>query len=164
MATLDSQNQNPQYWQTLKDLKNEEKRIAGVSVTMEEWVMHFKKLLNEVEQQTKETTTEQNKQEKTASMEHTIENYYTNCEPMDAVITEMEVRNQITKNKNNKAIFLDNVSSEILKYAGETIIPTLTQIFDVVLSTGIYPRAWKSATLTPGTKRETGTTHQTTEA
>ena len=98
-----------------------------------------KKLLNEIEKQNKETTTEPNKETTTEHTEPPQQNTYTNYDPMDAVITEMEVRTQIKKNKNNKATFLDNVSSEILKYAGETIIPTLTQIFNAVLSTGIYP-------------------------
>ena len=63
MATLDNEKQNQQYWQTLKDLKNEERRINGVSVTMEEWVMHFQKLLNETKQTSTATPTESTGQE-----------------------------------------------------------------------------------------------------
>ena len=142
MATLDSENQNAKYWQTLTDLKNEERRLTGISVSMEQWVTHFQKLLNKTPSEpTVRTPPQQQPTERDAD--------YTTYDPVDAVITEIEVKTQIKKNKNNKATFLDNVSSEMLKYAGETIVPALTQIYNAVLSTGNYPTQWKGATLTP---------------
>ena len=34
MSALDSTNQNEKYWQTLRELKNEQRRITGADITM----------------------------------------------------------------------------------------------------------------------------------
>ena len=74
---------------------------------------------------------------------------YNRYDPTDAIIVEKEVEAHVENNKNNTATFLDKVSNEMLKYATQAIIRTLTQIFNAILSMGIYPRAWKGATLAP---------------
>ena len=50
--------------------------------------------------------------------------------------------------KNNKAVGLDNVSSEMLKTALPVISKILKNIFNVILSTGRYPKMWNMGYIT----------------
>ena len=50
--------------------------------------------------------------------------------------------------KNNKAVGLDNVSSEMLKTALPVISKIFKNIFNVILSTGQYPKMWNMGYIT----------------
>lgn len=63
----------------------------------------------------------------------------------DKPITCKEVRNSIKKLKNGKSSGFDNIFNEMLKYCGECIIQPLCNLFNVILSTGVYPKSWASA-------------------
>ena len=143
MASMDASNQNDQYWKTLRELKNEQRRITGTDITMEQWVKHFDTLLNRNEEGDLRASAASEQLQR--ELLETTPVY----EPIDQVITEKEVQLQIAKNKRNKSTFLDNVSNEMLHYAGGLVTPALTRVFNAVLSTGFYPGAWKGATLTP---------------
>ena len=59
------------------------------------------------------------------------------------------VRQLLIKLNERKAADLDNIPSKLLKMAGNTVAPSLTQIFSKLISTGIFPIEWKLARLTP---------------
>lgn len=51
----------------------------------------------------------------------------------------------IEKMKNNKACGPDNVSSRLIKSAGDAIIPSLYSVYKISASSNIVPSTWKFA-------------------
>jgi len=64
-------------------------------------------------------------------------------------VTEEEVLDQIKALKIGKATGPDNISAKILKEAGLTIVPSLTRLINICLSTSIVPDMWKKAHVIP---------------
>ena len=64
-------------------------------------------------------------------------------------ITMDELRCEIFKAKAGKSTGLDKISNKLLKAAGETIIGSLSQIFNVSIDTGIFPDDLKHTKVTP---------------
>ena len=48
-----------------------------------------------------------------------------------------------------KAAGLDKIPCKLLKIAAGIVAPSLTQIFNKIISTGIFPTDWKLAKVTP---------------
>ena len=48
-----------------------------------------------------------------------------------------------------KAAGLDKIPCKLLKIAAVIVAPSLTQIFNMIISTGIFPTDWKLAKVTP---------------
>ena len=71
------------------------------------------------------------------------------------------VRKLLAKLNDRKAAGLDNIPSRLLKMAGNTIAPSLTQIFIKSINTDIFPTEWKLARVTPIFKKGKGTTRTT---
>ena len=64
-------------------------------------------------------------------------------------ITEKEISDLIMNIDTSKATGCDLVSSSMLKQAGDSIVPSLTRLFNVSLHTGAFPNSWKLANVTP---------------
>ena len=64
-------------------------------------------------------------------------------------ITFTEVKNEISKIKDGKSACLDKISNKLLIAAGETIVNSLTYIFNLSINTGIFPNDLKLAKVTP---------------
>ena len=75
-------------------------------------------------------------------------------------ITFEDIKNEISKIKNEKSAGLDKISNKLLLAAGETIVNSLTYIFNLSINTGIFPDDMKLAKVTPiyksGDKTECG--------
>ena len=69
-------------------------------------------------------------------------------------ISSAEVKDEISKAKDGKSAGLDKISQKLLKSAGDTIIDSLTFIFNLSLNTGIFPDDLKYAKVTPIYKSE----------
>ena len=63
--------------------------------------------------------------------------------------TSAEVKNEISKIKDGKSAGLDKISNKLLIAAGETIVNSLTYIFNLPINTGIFPDNLKLAKVTP---------------
>ena len=61
-------------------------------------------------------------------------------------ITYDELKKVVKNLKTNKSPGLDNIS---IKDAGDSIIPSLNHLFNLSLSSGIFPEDWKVAKVTP---------------
>ena len=76
-----------------------------------------------------------------------------NCEAarseLDRPFTRSELLAAISGLKNNKAISFDRVSNEMIKTSKLIITKQLVELFNFILSSAIYPSAWKSCILTP---------------
>ena len=64
-------------------------------------------------------------------------------------IKEGDVRKVIKKLKNKRSHGFDNISAELIKLAGESIIQPLTWIVNTSIVTGVFPKNWKKAKVTP---------------
>ena len=69
-------------------------------------------------------------------------------------ITEKDVEDQIKVLDCNKAFGPDEISPRFLKEGGPHIISSLTQLFNLSLSTGKYPSLWKKANVIPLHKKD----------
>jgi hypothetical protein len=68
---------------------------------------------------------------------------------LDLPFTRSELLATILRLKNNKAISFDRVSNEMIKTSKLVITNQLLALFNTILSTSIYPSAWKNNILTP---------------
>ncbi len=64
-------------------------------------------------------------------------------------IDQREIRSQLKKMKNCKSCGPDGITSDMLKIAGETIIPYLVRLFNVSINNESVPDDWKSALIVP---------------
>jgi hypothetical protein len=64
-------------------------------------------------------------------------------------ITNDELIKVVKNLKANKSTGLDNVSTKLVKEAGDSIIPSPNHLFNLSLSTGIFSEDWKVAKVTP---------------
>ena len=66
-----------------------------------------------------------------------------------AKVSCQEVFNLIQKIPSNKASGLDNISARLLKEASPIVTRSLTFIINQSIATGIFPKAWKRARVSP---------------
>ena len=75
-------------------------------------------------------------------------------------ISENAVLKAISRLKSKKSFELDGISSHILKIAGSVVSKGLANIFNISISTGIFPDSWKIAEVAlifkEGSKSEIG--------
>ena len=64
-------------------------------------------------------------------------------------IPENHVLNLLCGLDSKKATGIDGISSRILKLSANVIAPSLSLIFNQIISTGIFPNDWKIARITP---------------
>lgn len=60
-----------------------------------------------------------------------------------------EVRKCISSLKNGKAVGLDSISNEMLKYGQFVLLPCITAIFNLVYNSSIFPAIWAEGYITP---------------
>ena len=66
---------------------------------------------------------------------------------------ESEVRNAILTLKNGKSPGPDNITSELLKHGGESIIKIFTTIFQQIWKTKKWPDQWTKSLIIPIPKK-----------
>jgi hypothetical protein len=65
------------------------------------------------------------------------------------IITENEIEKAIISLKNSKASVLSMIINEMVKYGQLTLTPLLCKLFNLVFSSGIYPKIWSIGYITP---------------
>jgi len=68
---------------------------------------------------------------------------------LDLPFTRSELIKAISSLKNNKATSFDRVSNEMLKTGKLVIVNQLLSLFNAILSSSLYPSAWRQNILTP---------------
>ena len=71
----------------------------------------------------------------------------------DIVATEQEVLDLINSLETNKSTGPDGISPQLLKIAGDAIVPSLTRLINLSLYTSTVPKSWKRANVTPVHKK-----------
>ena len=78
-------------------------------------------------------------------------------------IIENEIRNLIDSLENKSSSGFDNISNIILKKLKSSIVPPLTKIVNLSLTTGVFPEKMKYAEVIPLYKNKTEKRLQTTD-
>ena len=68
---------------------------------------------------------------------------------LDIPISRSEIIEEISKLENNKAISFDRISNEIIKAGKLVFAKPLLNLFNLILSSTVYPTTWKRDILTP---------------
>ena len=125
------------YWNTVNRLRRLLKlNKAACPISNEEWFEYFAKLFND-----ENDISESEYCNKILIELKDIPLY----DPLEMEITWEEIKTVIKKLHNNKAHYIDNVTTEMLKWAGDTIGPFLTALFNMIRNTAIYPQIWTEA-------------------
>lgn len=66
-----------------------------------------------------------------------------------SLVTLDEVEKLLLNLKSNKSCGLDKISSKLLKDAASVVAPSLVRIFNICISSGIFPDDWKIARVSP---------------
>ena len=64
-------------------------------------------------------------------------------------VTEEEVLAILKKLQVDKSVGPDGISNKLLKMASRTLAPSMTMMFNKILSRGTFPQIWKQANVTP---------------
>jgi exonuclease III len=108
----------------------------------DEWFRHFSSL------HTGDVELPNNRMRDVAEQLKILEQEKSFCE-LDFSISEKELINAMQKLKNNKASGIDGIRNEMLKYGLPHISAPLLKLFNIVLRTGSYPKAWTVGMITP---------------
>jgi hypothetical protein len=71
----------------------------------------------------------------------------------DIIVTEEEVRSHLSKLKPSKSPGPDEIHPAMIKLLNDSLVPSITSLFNKSLSTGRIPGDWKLATITPLPKK-----------
>ena len=69
--------------------------------------------------------------------------------PLDFAIKDKEIMDAIKHLKNNKSAGLDGIRNEMLKTNVQYILPFALKLFNIILSSGKYPKEWKTGFIRP---------------
>lgn len=146
MEVLNEQNDTKNFYKETEWFRKEYKpRLSGCkdkngSILTEEetcaarWTEHFKELLNK---------------ERTAHEEIDLNQMYQSAEPDISKPTLEVVEKVLKKMKNHKAPGEDNITSELLKKAGDIIICKLHEIITKIWDEEEIPEDWKTGLICP---------------
>ena len=72
-----------------------------------------------------------------------------NNEYLNSPITPAEIEKCINKLKNSKSPGTDNIINEYIKQTKQLLLPVYTQLFNIILDTGIIPTSWVKGIIVP---------------
>ena len=72
-----------------------------------------------------------------------------NNEYLNSPITSAEIEKCINKLKNSKSSGTDNIINEYIKQTKQLLLPVYTQLFNIILDTGIIPTSWVKGIIVP---------------
>ena len=141
----DAMDKDPQAaWKIIDEMKRDTVQTDNSEkINRTEWYDHFKKLLTPQNGQDVDERKQSVKNDLT-----NLENSNKTCN-LDYNITEKEVLDACQKLKNNKASSYDLIRNEMLKSAIPFIFKPVMQVFNFILSSGKFPKAWKEGIITP---------------
>lgn len=68
---------------------------------------------------------------------------------LDKNISQKEIIEACRNLKNGKSCGLDGILNEMIKYGQFALLPCLEKLFNLILSTGNYPKLWSQGFLVP---------------
>lgn len=137
------QKDTKQFWRLLKDLRDldNDKADPADGIKLPKWHNHFSKLFSQNPNRPKIQGYHRDYNPETGD--------YTTEHPLDQDITTSEVTKALNALKMGKAIGMDSISNELLKYGCNSISNTLQDLFNAILKSGIYPDIWSISYIKP---------------
>ena len=131
-------NNTKEFWQVIRKFR---KRIETPDIDIRMFKTHFENLLSQNINASR-TMVVQDETDKD------LQDYV-----LDAEITTQEVEVAITKVKHSKATGLDEIPGELIKLGGTRFLSFLTQLFNAMYDTQIFPSDWSKSVMVPIHKR-----------
>lgn len=134
---------NPKaYWDLINQLKHiDNNSDHSVKVEGSIWHNYFKKL-NTL------TDPQRERQDEIYKLVEDLENNDLSHD-LDEKISDKEIAKAIKKLKSGKSSGLDLISNEMIKAGQTALMPCLSKLFNLILSSTIYPKNWGNGYLTP---------------
>ena len=123
-----------EYWNILN---NANINVESTMITNEMFLEHFKKLSQ------KSNCAKPTNQFDPRLITHSINEFINND------FTENKVKTQIKKLRNNKAPGIDLIINEYIKNSPSQMITLITQLFNIILNSGIIPTDWTLGIIKP---------------
>ena len=125
------------YWQLVEKLKEADNPIQPASsVSLEDWVKHYKDLLSDKNDSPMKSQYLTNRINELRAAPFFSE--------LDFRFTNDEIRKALDKLKHGKAVGIDIVSNEMLKASGQFLTDIYCQLFNAILQNSHYPKSWKT--------------------
>lgn len=131
-----------EYWDIVNQLRSNNTRVEPGSISNNEWIEYFR---NHVKGGTKPEILEQEK-EATLQISHSSNNIFNE---LCFSLSETEIDKAILSLKRGKTPGIDTLSSDMLKAGRIALVSHLTRLFNSILSSGMFPDAWRCNTLSP---------------
>ena len=129
------------YWKLVNSLKEDSQSDSPEkSIESDTWYNYFENLNTVNEKYTERTNLLDENLKKT-------NNTFFNL--LDSTIKEKEIQVSASKLNNNKATGFDSIKNEMLKQGLSDFLPCLRKLFNLILSSGIYPSSWVTGYITP---------------
>ncbi|MEW8544951.1 MAG: reverse transcriptase family protein, partial [Candidatus Thiodiazotropha sp.] len=143
MNKLDSLHENnPKlFWNLLNSMKSEDNDEDNSCISGKVWTDHFSKLYS----------VPNNKMQRINEIKQLLEQ----CSLPDSnICLDREVcKNEIVeackKLKNGKSCGFDGILNEMIKYGQYDLLPCIEKLFNLILTTGYYPKVWSQGILVP---------------
>ena len=133
---------NPKaFWDLVNELKYENKSDKGTNLDAPTWENYFKKL----------NTLSTEKAVLNENFESLLETDRSKdlMNELDFPISAKEVTEATKKLKNGKSSGSDSILNEMLKNGNFVLQPCLVKLFNIILSSGIYPTEWVQGLIFP---------------
>ena len=129
-----------QYWRILNKLNGKSEK-SEIKASLNDLFEHFKDI-NQGENNAEEFNIPDDEDETF------------NIDILNENITEYEIEDSIKNLKNNKAKGYDGVSNEYIKHSANKFMPLYIKLFNLILETGIIPKAWGYGIIHPIYKKK----------
>jgi exonuclease III len=127
------------FWKTVKQFKKTKTNCTKLS--NDDFLTHFKDLFSGVIDPGEHED------------EHCGNPITADDDILDVNISHEEVITAIHKLKCNKSAGIDGLVGEVFKSAEDIIVPAVTDLFNVIYDSGIYPTAWSKGVVVPIPKK-----------
>ena len=134
--------QPKKYWDIINKACKSTNKTGNI--TLNEFMLHFQKLSQKPDRIVENTKNAFDPRK----IHHSIN------EEINREFSLAEVKKIICKLKNNKAYGIDNILNEYLKNCPENVVVMLTQLFNIVLLSGVVPTDWCIGMIKPLYKKK----------
>ena len=152
----ESQDCSQSFWNIFKALPENVSSETLPPVKRQEWLQHFGNLHSAPKMQSKDRNTVLNELK-------SFENLKSSPNSLDYPISVNELISASKKQKNKKALYSDLIKNKMIKTSCDPLLAVYIKLFNLVLSSGIFPSIWCEGIITPILSPETKQIQEITE-